>query len=579
MRVLKKYIKKYWGPFIIAILFLIVEALGDLLQPTILASMIDKGVAQRDLPYVIKMGGAMVLIVIIGTIGAVIRNIISSNVSQNFGADLRLDLYKKIQNFSLENMDHFERSSLITRLTNDVTQLQNFINGLMRIFVKAPILCIGSMIMAARINLKMAWILIIIVPIVFFITYMNLKLGYPLFRRVQDSLDKVNGIMREYLAGVRVVKAFNRFKYERDRFEEENENLKDVSIKTNKITAVFSPVITIIINLGIVGVLWIGAVGRNNGTVKVGEIMAFINYMTQILFSLTRISFILSTFIRAKVSFQRVSEVLNEEENQKNGDVKITEHKLKGEIEFDNVRFYYKDSKNHELLKDITFTCKAGQTIGIIGSTGAGKSTLVNLIPRFYDIKGGKIKIDGRNLEKFDVKDLRENIALVPQKNVLFTGTILENIRWGNKDASIEQVEEAAKIAKAHEFILKCPNGYDTILGRGGVNLSGGQKQRISIARAIVKKPSILILDDCTSAIDASTESVIRKNIKEYSKALTTIIISQRISSIIDTDMIIVLDDGVIVGSGSHEELLKKCDIYRDIVRSQFGREVLGYGK
>lgn len=579
MRVLKKYIKKYWGPFITAILFLIVEASGDLLQPTILASMIDKGVAQRDLPYVIKMGGIMVLIVIIGTIGAVARNIISSNVSQNFGADLRLDLYKKIQNFSLENMDHFERSSLITRLTNDVTQLQNFINGLMRIFVKAPILCIGSMIMAARINLRMAWILIIIVPIVFFITYMNLKLGYPLFRRVQDSLDKVNGIMREYLAGVRVVKAFNRFKYERDRFEEGNEELKDVSIKTNKITVIFSPVITIIINLGIVGVLWIGAIGTNNGTVKVGEIMAFINYMTQILFSLTRISFILSTFIRAKVSFQRVSEVLNEEENQKDGEVKITEHKLKGEIEFDNVRFSYKNSKDDELLNDITFSCKAGQTIGIIGSTGSGKSTLVNLIPRFYDIKGGKIKIDGRNLEEFDVKDLRENIALVPQKNVLFTGTILENIRWGNKNASIEQVEEAAKIAKAHEFILKCPNGYDTILGRGGVNLSGGQKQRISIARAIVKNPSILILDDCTSAIDASTESIIRKNINEYSKSLTTIIISQRISSIIDTDMIIVLDDGVIVGSGSHKELLKKCDVYRDIVRSQFGREVLGYGK
>lgn len=579
LKILKKYIKKYWGPFTVAILFLIVEALGDLLQPTILASMIDKGVAQRDLPYVIKMGGIMVLIVLVGAMGAVARNIISSNVSQSFGADLRLDLYKKIQNFSLENMDHFERSSLITRLTNDVTQFQNFINGLMRIFVKAPILCVGSMIMAARINLKMAWILIIIVPIVFFITYMNLKLGYPLFKKVQDSLDKVNGIMREYLGGVRVVKAFNRFKYERDRFEEGNEELKDVSIKTNKITAVFSPVITIIINLGIVGVLWIGAIGTSYGTVKVGEIMAFINYMTQILFSLTRISFILSTFIRAKVSFQRVSEVLNEEENQKNGDIKVANHKLKGEIEFSDVKFSYKNSEEGELLKDITFSCKAGQTIGIIGSTGSGKSTLVNLIPRFYDVKGGEIRVDSRNVDDFDVKDLRENIALVPQKNVLFTGTILENIRWGRKDASIEEVEKAAKIAMAHDFILKCPNGYDTVLGRGGVNLSGGQKQRISIARAIVKNPSILILDDCTSAIDASTENIIRKNINEYSKDLTTIIISQRISSIIDTDMIIVLDDGSIVGTGKHDDLLNKCDVYKDIVRSQFGREVLQNGK
>lgn len=345
MDFLKKYIKKYWIPFIIAIVFLIIEAACDLLQPAILADMVDNGVANRDLDYVLKMGFVMVAIVILGAICAIGRNIISGNVSQSFGSDLRLDLYKKIQSFSFENINDFDRSSLITRLTNDVTQLQNFINGLMRIFVKAPILCIGSIVMAARLNMKMAWILIIIVPIVFCIIYINMKVGFPLFKRVQDAMDKVNGMMREYLAGVRVVKAFNRFKYEKDKFEKGNKELEQVSIKTNRVTAIFSPGMSILINLGIVGVLWIGAIGTTKGTVTVGEIMAFINYMTQILFSLTRISFIFTTFVRARVSFNRVSEVFNKEDTIEEKTFK-REEKIQGKIEFKNVNFSYKQSIN-----------------------------------------------------------------------------------------------------------------------------------------------------------------------------------------------------------------------------------------
>lgn len=575
MDFLKKYIKKYWIPFIIAIVFLIIEAACDLLQPAILADMVDKGVANRDLDYVLKMGFVMVAIVILGAICAIGRNIISGNVSQSFGSDLRLDLYKKIQSFSFENINDFDRSSLITRLTNDVTQLQNFINGLMRIFVKAPILCIGSIVMAARLNMKMAWILIIIVPIVFCIIYINMKVGFPLFKRVQDAMDKVNGMMREYLAGVRVVKAFNRFKYEKDKFERGNKELEQVSIKTNRVTAIFSPGMSILINLGIVGVLWIGAIGTTKGTVTVGEIMAFINYMTQILFSLTRISFIFTTFVRARVSFNRVSEVFNKEDTIEEKTFK-REEKIQGKIEFKNVNFSYKKSGDI-VLRNINFTCNPGETLGIIGSTGCGKTTLVNLIPRFYDVSEGKIKIDQVDIRELDIKFLRDNIAIVPQKNILFTGTILENITWGKEDATLEEIERAAKIAKAHDFILNCSKGYNTILGRGGVNLSGGQKQRISIARAIIKNPSILILDDCTSAIDVVTEEHIRKNIKEYYKNITTIIIAQRITSVIDCDNIIVLDEGTIVGIGTHKQLLKNCGVYIDIVKSQLGKEMISH--
>lgn len=575
MKFLKKYINKYWKPFCIAVTFLTLEAMCDLMQPTIMARIVDIGVAKKQMNTVLYMGGIMLLVTGIGALAASARNIISSRVSQKFGAELRADLFKKIQTFSFENIDNFEGASLVTRLTNDVTQVQNFANGLMRIFVKAPLLCIGSIIMAIKLNSQMALILFIIVPVIALLIFLNMQIGYPFFSKVQKSLDKVNSVMREYLSGVRVVKAFNRFDYETKRFEKANQELVDVSTTAMRVMAVFSPGITLTVNLGIIAVIWLGGYRVQNGSMHVGEIIAFINYMTQILFSLMMISFVFTMFVRARASTERIGEVFAEESKIKFEGRAKASSKAKGKVEFEHVYFSYSGNIEDPILKDITFSCESGETIGIIGSTGSGKTSLVNLIPRFYDVSKGSIKIDEVNIKNIEAKDLRNKIAVVPQKAVLFTGTVAENIRWGKENAAIEKVEEAAEIAQAHEFISSFPEGYDTMLGQGGINFSGGQKQRVSIARALIKNPEILILDDCTSAVDVATEAKIREGLKKYSKDLTCIIIAQRITSVMWADKIIVLEDGEIAGMGNHEELMKSCDIYQDIFHSQIGKEVM----
>jgi ATP-binding cassette, subfamily B, multidrug efflux pump len=576
LQFLKKYVKKYWRPFCAAVICLTVEAFCDLMQPTIMSKIIDIGVAKKQVNYVAEMGIVMLLVTLLGALGAVGRNILASRVSQNFGAELRKDLFKKIQSFTFENIDRFEGASLVTRLTNDVTQVQNFVNGLMRIFVKAPILCIGSIIMAARLNSRMAIVLVIVVPIVSILIYFNLNIGFPYFIKVQKSLDKVNGVMREYLSGVRVVKAFNRFDFEVKRFEKSNEELGKVSTTAMRVMAVFSPGMAFTINLGIVFVLWFGGVRVSKGNMQVGQIMAFINYMTQILFSLMMISFVFNMFVRARASVERIGEIFAEENNiysPKEADCNTSG--LKGRIDFNNVCFSYGRAIGEPILKNVSFTCMPGETVGIIGSTGSGKSTLVSLIPRFYDVTNGTISINGVNVKNMNLEKLRDIIAFVPQKSVLFTGTVMENIRWGKENAPMEEVEVAAEIAKAHEFISSFPEKYNTLLGQGGVNFSGGQKQRVSIARAIIKKPEILILDDSTSAVDVTTENKIRNSLKEYMNGLTCIIIAQRITSVMAADKIIVLDNGEIIGMGIHEELMKSCKVYNDIYVSQLGKEEL----
>jgi len=574
MRYLKKYIKKYWKTFLLAVLFLTGEAICDLLQPTIMSKIIDVGVKNSDINYVIAKGGTMVLVAFIGAVAASTRNIIASNVSQAFGANLRLDLFKKINSLSFDNMNKFEGATLVTRLTNDVTQVQGFFTGMMRIFAKAPILCIGSIIMAVSLNPKMSLILMAIIPIVTLIISMNMKIGYPFFIKVQRALDAVNSVMREYLSGVRVVKAFNRFDHEVNRFHIKNEELTSSAIRANRVNAVFSPAISLTVNLGIIAVLWFGGLGVNNGSMKVGQTIAFINYMTQILFSLNIISNVFNQFIRAKASAERIGEVFTEENKMKVSENPVATDNASGSIEFENVSFAYEGSSGEPVLRNISFNCLGGETVGIIGSTGSGKSTLANLIPRFYDVSEGRVRVDKVDVRDVDPKALREKIAVVPQKTVLFTGTVMENILWGKEDADFEEVETASKMAQAHEFIAKTPEGYNTALGRGGVNLSGGQKQRMAIARALVKKPEILILDDCTSAVDVATEARIKESLKKYSKGLTTIIIAQRITSVIDADKVIVLDQGEIAGIGTHDELIRNCRIYREIFSSQIGQEV-----
>jgi ATP-binding cassette, subfamily B, multidrug efflux pump len=575
MGFLSKYIKKYWKSFSLAVLFLTFEAVSDLMMPTIMAMIIDVGVVGRDLDYVLKMGGLMLLITLFGAVSASTRSILASNVSQNFGAELRLDLFKKIQSLSFKNIDRFERASLITRLTNDVTQVQIFANGLMRIFVKAPLLAIGGLIMATRLNIHLAVVLAVVVPIVAGLIIVNLRLGFPLFSKVQKALDRVNRVMREYLSGVRVVKAFNRFDVEVDKFDQANGEFKNQSIAATRLMAVFSPAIMLTVNLGIVAVLWIGGLGVNDGNIQVGHIVAFINYMTQILFSLMMISMVFTMFVRAKTSAVRIGEVFSQEDlltwSEEQNDISTET----GSIVFENVSFSYEGASGEPILKNINLSIPPGETVGIIGSTGSGKSTLVGLIPRFYDASDGKIKVNGEDIRHVDPKRLREKIAIVPQKTTLFTGTIEENIKWGKDDASTEEMIRATEIAGAYGFISASPEGFQTKIGQGGVNFSGGQKQRLSIARALIKNPEIIILDDSTSAVDVTTEAGIKAGLKKYAKGLTCLIIAQRISSIIDADKIVVMDEGKIVGMGKHADLLKSCTVYQEICHSQMGKEVV----
>lgn len=575
MSYLGKYIKKYWLSFSIAVFFLTLEAICDLLQPTIIAKVIDEGVAHNDIHYVLKMGGVMLLVTAFGAVAASTRSILASIVSQNFGAELRSDLYKKIQSLAFKNLDQFDRASLITRLTNDVTQVQIFVNGLMRIFVKAPLLALGGLVMATRLNLQLSVVLAFVVPLVAILIIINLRLGFPLFSKVQQALDGVNLVMREYLSGVRVVKAFNRFEVEINKFTRVNDEFKSRSIAASRLMSIFSPAIMLTVNLGIVVVIWIGGLGVDNGSIQVGHIVAFINYMTQILTSLMMITMVFNMFVRAKASAGRIGDVFSEESKQTWSKNTLAQSGTQtGRIDFEHVSFSYETEGAEPVLKDISLTILPGETVGIIGSTGSGKSTLVGLIPRFYDATSGTVKVGGVDVATVSPRALRKKIAFVPQKNTLFTGSVAENIRWGKENATQEEIVEAARIAGAHEFISATPEGYGTAIGQGGVNFSGGQKQRLAIARALVKKPEILILDDSTSAVDVNTEAKIKQALKQYAKGLTCIIIAQRITSMLDADKIVVLDHGEIAGVGTHQELLKNCRVYQEIYRSQIGKEV-----
>ncbi|MGV3138710.1 ABC transporter ATP-binding protein [Brevibacillus agri] len=576
MRFYQKYIKKYGVLASISMIFLMVEALCDLLQPTIMSRIIDIGVAQRDMDYVLKTGGLMLLITALGAVAASMRNVLATYVSQNFGAQLRSDLFSKVQSLSFDSLNKFDRASLVTRLTNDVNQVQVFVNGMMRIFVKAPLVCIGGLFMATQLNAELAVVLAVVVPIVGLLIFLNLKIGFPFFLKVQQAVDRVNGAMREYLSGVRVVKAFNRFDFEVGKFTRANEELQEKSLSATRVMSVFSPAIMLTVNLGIVAVLWMGGLGVEQGNIQVGHIIAFTNYMTQILFSLMMISLVFNMFVRAKASAGRIGEVFAEEnrmswkEDAAHGQEPGEE---KGRIDFEQVSFSYDGEGGQPVLKQISFSCLPGETVGIIGSTGAGKSSLVSLIPRFYDVTAGTIRVNGQDVREVDPAKLREKMAIVPQKTTLFTGTVLENIRWGKEDATEEEVEAAARMAQAHEFIAATPEGYQTRVGQGGVNFSGGQKQRISIARALVKKPEILILDDSTSAVDVATESKIKEALQTYAKGLTCILIAQRITSVMDADKIVVLDNGEVAGIGTHETLLATCRVYQEIFTSQIGKE------
>ncbi|MGL5756565.1 MAG: ABC transporter ATP-binding protein [Paraclostridium sp.] len=561
----KNYIGKYFKLFIIGVILVTCEAICDLLQPLILAQIIDVGIKNKDINYLIQKGMLMIGITCIGAIFAISRSIISTNVSQRFARDLRGDLFKFINYYSIESIDKISKASLITRITNDVSQIQQFVNGLMRIIIKAPILCIGSLILAMKMNFKLSIVLLIAIIIIFIVIFINLKIGTPFFKRVQLSLDDLNSNLSQYIGNIRIVKLFNRFDYEENKFEKVNEVLATSTNKAMKVSALFRPTITLITNLTIAIVIYMGSMLFLKGEIEVGVVVAYINYIGRILTSLLMISHIFNVFIRARASSDRIKEVFKLKDDIDSNCSQIIN--LEGNIEFEAVNFAYND--NEYALKDISFNIKKGEHIGIIGSTGSGKTTLINLISKFYKINCGKIKIDNIDLQKLKGENVRAYIGLVPQKSILFNESVAMNIKVGNKNATLEEVKSVCKICECDEFINTLEKGYNQVLGECGSSLSGGQKQRICIARALIKKPKILMLDDSFSAMDINTENKIKINIKESLKDTTYIVISQKISSIVDMDRIMVIDNGAIVGFDKHENLIKNSEIYKEIYKSQ----------
>ncbi|PMQ01244.1 MAG: multidrug ABC transporter ATP-binding protein [Dictyoglomus sp. NZ13-RE01] len=574
MRKILKYLRPYLHFLILAPLFMVVEVICDLYQPTFLARIVDEGLLKHNLPFIINTGLKMVGVALIGLVGGVGCGIFANFASQNFSADLRKDLFKKIQSFSFSNIDKFHTSSLITRLTNDITQLQNAVTMSLTIVVRAPLLFIGGIIMAVSINRSLSTIFLFVIPLLSFIFIFIMKKSFPLFTEMQKRIDGLNRVVRENLAGIRIVRAFMRSDFEKERFRKANEMLMNAVKRAIRLTVYGMPLFMLVMNFSMIFVLWYGGFQVKSGTMQVGEIMAYINYMMQIMFSLMMIGNILMFISRASASVERINEILDEKVSIESKEKPVKKTIERGEVVFDHVYFSY--NSDEYVLKDISFIAKPSEIVAIIGTTGSGKSTLVNLIPRLYDVSSGRVLIDDVDVRDYDLEGLRSSIAMVPQDTILFTGTIRENILFGREDAT-EEVIESAKIAQAHNFIMNLPQGYDTVIGERGVTLSGGQKQRIAIARAIIRKPKILILDDCTSAVDFATEQRILRGLKEIMKNSTTFIIAQRISTVMNADKIIVMDRGRISGIGKHEELLKSNKVYQEIFKSQLGEEGIEY--
>ncbi|CEO25353.1 ABC transporter ATP-binding protein [Paraclostridium sordellii] len=570
MLYLKKYIRKYIFLFLLGVILVTLEAICDLFQPAILAKIIDIGVQNKDLNYLLNQSIIMIGITVLGAIFAVLRSIISTNVSQRFARDLRSDLFKHINYYSLEDIDKITRASLITRLTNDVNQVQQFVNSLMRIIIKAPILCIGSFILAIKLNLELSIILFIGIVLIFIVIIINLKIGIPYFKKIQISLDDMNSNLRQYLENVRIVNLFNRLKYEKFKFEKVNDNLAKSTEKAMKVSSVFKPTITLISNIVIILILYLGNKLFISNKIEIGVIVAYINYMGRILTSLLMISHIFNIFIRAKASGDRIIEVFDMKVEKDHKDE--VEFDIRGDIKFENINFSYNNHEN--TLKDISFEINDGEHIGIIGPTGSGKSTIINLIIKLYNIDKGIIKFNDKNIDNLNTKTLRKFIGIVPQKNILFNQSIADNIKFGNKNIDIEEIKNICKICDCDGFIESFEKGYDESIDEGGSNLSGGQRQRICIARALIRNPKVLILDDSFSAMDIKTENKILKNIKTKFYKTTLIVVSQKINSIINMDKIMVLDNGEIVGFDSHDKLIEKCQVYKEIYNSQISIDI-----
>lgn len=570
-----KYVKPYLAAFIIGPLSMIVEVIGEVMLPKLMANIINVGAAQHNVPYIISMGAAMIVTAFLMMAGGIGGAYFAAKAAISFAADLRSDVFDKVQKFSFANLDQFSTGSLVTRLTNDITQVQNVINMALRMMLRAPGMLIGALIMAIMMNVQLALVVLAVIPILLVLILLVIRTAFPRFDYMQKKLDALNSTIQEVLTNVRVIKSFVRGSYEEERFARANEELKQSSLDAFKVVILNMPIMMFLMNATTLGIVWFGGRQILAGTMPVGDLTAFTTYIVQILMSLMMLAIVLLQSSRALASLRRITEVLDTKVSLTDDDCAFPEKTVdSGKVEFKDVTFrYYKENKE-EVLSHISFQVESGQILGIIGATGSGKTTLVQMIPRLYDADQGGVFVDGVNVKDYSLKHLREGVGMVLQKNVLFSGTIMENLMWGDMEASPQEIFEAAKAAQADSFVSSFTDGYFTELGQGGVNVSGGQKQRLCIARALLKKPKILILDDSTSAVDTATEARIRESFSSTLKDTTKIIIAQRITSVMDADRILVLDEGRIVGNGSHEQLLKECEPYQEIYYSQMDREV-----
>ena len=578
----KKYITPYLSAFVIGPLMMLTEVAGEVMLPKFMSMIINNGVASRNVAYIGKMGTLMVLTVLFMAVGGILGAYFSAKASISFTSDMRNDLFRKVQQFSFENIDGYSTGSLVTRLTNDVQQVQNVLMMGLRMALRAPGMFLGALIMAFMMNRQLAVIILIVIPLLLAAIILILKTAFPRFGEMQRRLDRLNSGIQESLTNVRVVKSFVREAHEIEKFSRLNRDLKESSLRALRIVITTMPVMMFAMNVTTLAVVWYGGNIIIAGKMPVGDLTAFTTYIVQILMSLMMLSMVFLQSSRASASMKRINEIFDTEinltdDNAENKDKKVTE----GRVEFKNVSFGYSGENGRKdlVLEGISFMAEPGQTIGIIGSTGSGKTSLVQLIPRLYDVTGGEVLVDGVNVKEYSLKHLREGVGMVLQKNVLFSGTIEENLRWGNEDAPMEDVIRFSESAQADPFVKSFKNGYDTEMGQGGVNVSGGQKQRLCIARALLKRPKILILDDSTSAVDTATEAKIRESLYHDLKDTTKIIIAQRISSVQEADQILVLEDGKIIGHGTHEELLKTCETYSEIYTTQIGNQSIGAGE
>lgn len=562
------YLKEYKKESIIAPLFKMLEASFELLVPLVMSAIVETGIKNQDTGYIAKMGGILVLLAVVGLTCSIVAQYFAAKAAIGFGKNVRRDLFAHINRLSYQELDQAGTSTLITRMTNDINQMQSGVNMFLRLFLRSPFIVFGAMIMAFVVDVKAAMVFVVAIPLLSIVVFGIMLYSIPLYQKVQKAVDRVLLITRENLAGARVIRAFNRQQDEKTDFREGSETLYKIQMFVGKVSAVMNPVTYIIVNVAIIAIIWVSGIRVNTGRLEQGQVIALVNYMSQILVELVKLANLIILLTKAMACSKRVGEVFAMEPS-----IVEAEHTKSGEgskykVQFNHVTFTYAGSKEPS-LQDISFQAEEGQTIGIIGGTGCGKSTLVNLIPRFYDVTEGEVLVDGVNVKDYKFTDLREQIGIVPQKAVLFNGTIADNLRWKKKDASIEEMDRALKIAQAKDVIESKRNGLDEIVLQGGKNLSGGQRQRLTIARALVGDPKVLILDDSASALDFATDANLRSAIKNETRGMTVFIVSQRASTIKQADQIIVLDDGQMVGIGTHDELMESCEVYKEIVHSQ----------